>query len=247
MTAFTLIDTALLVLAIVYIVALLRSHADILRRLAVLEEGGGDQPHVPSAPEVGGLDVLTAAEISGVTLAGDSVVLSFGAGSPVTLLAFLTSGCASCAPLWASMREAPASEAPAERIVVVTHDVSRESPERVRRLAPSGVDVVMASAAWEDYAVPASPHFVLTNGAGGILGRGSALSWSQLLTMVEDARADAAGATGSPGAASAVTMPARTTAERAARSAQTLRGAGIGAGHPSLYPSVLGEHPLEDR
>jgi hypothetical protein len=256
MTAFTIIDTALLVLAIIYIVALLRSHADILRRLAVLEEGGGAQPSAPSAPAVGGLEVLTSHEISGLTLAGDAVVLSFGAGSPVTLLAFLTSGCASCAPLWASMGEAPAFETPAERIVIVTHDASRESPERVRGLAPSGVEVVMASAAWEDYAVPASPHFVLTDGAGGILGRGAALSWSQLLTMVDDARADAAGAAGaagatgaagSPGAGGADAMPARTTAERAARSAQTLRGAGIGPGHPSLYPSALGENHLEDR
>ena len=87
----------------------------------------------------------------------------------------------------------------------------------------------MASAAWEDYAVPASPHFVLTDGAGGILGRGSALSWSQLLDMVGDARADADGVGGAP---------VRTTAERAARSEQMLARSGIGPGHPSLYPSA---------
>jgi len=91
----------------------------------------------------------------------------------------------------------------------------------------------MATAAWEDYAVPASPHFVLTDGAGGILGRGSALSWSQLVTMLEDARADGAAA-----GAGLRAPAARTTAERAARSERALAGSGIGPGHPSLYPGT---------
>jgi hypothetical protein len=97
----------------------------------------------------------------------------------------------------------------------------------------------MSSAAWEQYAVPASPHFVLTDGRGGIRGRGSALSWSQLQTMVGDARADA----------DAVTpVLARTTEERAARSAQALARAGIGPGHPSLFPgAAAGETTAEER
>jgi hypothetical protein len=88
----------------------------------------------------------------------------------------------------------------------------------------------MSSAAWTDYAVPASPHFVLTDGLGGILGRGSALSWEQLETMLADARGDAQRAA----------EPARTTAERAERSERALASAGITPGHPSLYPSAGG-------
>jgi hypothetical protein len=148
----------------------------------------------------------------------------------VTLLAFLTSGCASCGPLWAGLHDAPDLGALAQRVAVVTHDPMRESPTRLERLAPAGTDVIMSSAAWADYAVPGSPHFVLTDGAGGILGRGSALSWSQLETMVADARADARRAAD----------PARTTAARAQRSEGTLASAGIGPGHPSLYPSATG-------
>jgi hypothetical protein len=244
MVLVTVVIAALLVVALVYIVALLRSHADILRRLAALEDraaAGGPAAapgalhvHTPDAPgpsngvpAVGGGEVTTATPISGTTLPGDSVTLSFGPGSPVTLLAFLTSGCASCAPLWAGLHEARDVGTLAQRVAVVTHDAMRESPTRLERLAPAGTEVIMSSAAWADYAVPGSPHFVLTDGAGGILGRGSALSWSQLETMVADARADAQHAGD----------PARTTAQRAERSEGALASAGIGPGHPSLYPN----------
>jgi hypothetical protein len=247
MVVVTVIIAALLVVALVYIVALLRSHADILRRLAALEERGGAgaagpaaeasaPPESPASP-VGGGEVTTAAPISGTTLHGDSVTLAFGLGSPLTLIAFLTSGCTSCAPLWAGLHEARDLASLAQRVAVVTHDSTRESPTRLERLAPAGTDVIMSSAAWADYAVPGSPHFVLTDGAGGILGRGSALSWSQLETMVADARADTRRAAD----------PARTTAERAQRSEGALASAGIGPGHASLYPSASGLPGEQDR
>jgi hypothetical protein len=242
----------------VYIVALLRSHADILRRLAALEDGGGGQAP-PRAPAPVAAGAMRAADITGITLAGDSVTLSLGPGSPATMLAFLTSGCASCAPLWSGLREDGQAAALAQRVVIVTHDASRESPTRLRGIAPEAVETVMATAAWEDYAVPASPHFVLTDGAGGVLGRGSALSWSQLVTMVSDARADADAVGGGPVHTSAergtrserttaerAARSERTTAERAARSERTLARAGIGPGHPSLHPGDT-DRPDADR
>jgi hypothetical protein len=242
MVVVTIVIAVLLVIALVYIVALLRSHADILRRLAALEDRA-PAPGAPHAPgpdahngaglgggEVTGGEVTAAGSISGITLQGDSVTLSFGPGSPVTLLAFLTSGCASCARLWAGLHEQRDLNSVAARVAVVTHDAMRESPTRLERLAPSGTEVIMSSAAWADYAVPGSPHFVLTDGDGGIVGRGSALSWSQLETMVADARADARRAAG----------PARTTEQRAERSGGALASAGIGPGHHSLYPSSPG-------
>jgi hypothetical protein len=224
----TIVETALLIVALVYIVALLRSHADILRRLAALEDGRVDRSALRT-PIGSGPPPARAAAIAGTTPAGDAVALSLDAGSPITLLAFLTSGCAACAPLWEGLREPGRIAELADRVVVVTHGADRESPARLRDLAPPAVEVVMATAAWEDYGVPASPHFVLTDGAGGILGQGSALSWDQLSGMVADARADIE----TVGDDSA---PARSTAERAARSEQALARAGIGPGHSSLYP-----------
>jgi hypothetical protein len=242
MTVLAIVEIVLLVVALVYIVALLRSHADILRRLAVLEEGGAAARSPAAAaglPGPRGDEADAPAPISGTTLAGDSVALSFGAGSPPTLLAFLTSGCASCAPFWAGLRETADLPSLADRVIVITHDTARESPARVARLAPAQAEIVMSTTAWEQYAVPASPHFVLTDGRGGIRGRGSALSWAQLETMVGDAGLDA----------DAVTpVPARTTEERATRSAQALAQAGIGPGHPSLFPSAATpEAPAEER
>ena len=226
MVVVTIVVVVLLGVALVYIIALLRSHADILRRLAALEErpAAGGSIAVP----VSGGEVTTAGPITGTTLRGDSVTLAFGPGSPVTLLAFLTSGCASCAPLWAGLHEGGEVGSLAERVAVVTHDAMRESPTGLYPPPPGGTVVIMPSAAWPDYAVPGSPHFVLTDGAGGILGRGSALSWSQLQTMVADARADARRAA----------EPARTTEQRVERSEGALASAGIGPGHPSLYPGA---------
>jgi hypothetical protein len=234
MLVVTIIIAVLLAVALVYIVALLRSHADILRRLAALEQGAATGHTAPPPPAPDRAEVIAAAPISGTTPRGDSVTLAFGPGSPVTLLAFLTSGCASCAPLWEGLRHAPTLGSLADRVAVITHDATRESPTRLERLAPPEPpgalrpEVVMSSAAWTDYAVPASPHFVLTDGSGGILGRGSALSWDQLETMVADARADARRAH----------EPARTTAARAERSERALASAGITPGHPSLHPST---------
>lgn len=229
MTALTIIETALLVLALIYIVALLRSHADILRRLAALENGAGAARSLDDVTADAGA-VRIAADISGVTLDGDAVKLSLGAGAPPTLLAFLTSGCAACAAFWDGLRDASALTNLDERLVVITHDPSSESATRLRALAPSGLEVIMASPAWTAYAVPSSPHFILTDGAGGISGRGSAASWSQLLTMLGDARSDVG----------PIATSARTTEERAERAERALAHAGIGPGHPSLYP---GESP----
>lgn len=228
MTVLTIIETALLVLALIYIIALLRSHADILRRLAALEAGAGVTAPVDGMA-AGGASVRVAGDIAGTTLEGDAVKVSLGAGSPPTLLAFLTSGCAACGAFWEGLRGEAALTSLDERVVVITHDPSSESATRLRGLAPTGVDVIMASPAWAAYEVPSSPHFVLTDGNGGISGRGSAASWSQLLAMLGEARDDVG---------EAITQSARTTEQRAQRAEQALAHAGIGPGHPSLYPSA---------
>ena len=222
------IEGLLIALAILFIIALLRSHAEILRRLTVIEEStGGDgaasQPGSTTGP--GPAAEVSARDIVGETLAGDTVKLAFGAGSPRTLLAFLSSGCAACGPLWTGLPESAPGPAGA-RVLVLTKGPEHESPTRLRSLAPGATEVVMSTSAWQDFAVPASPHFVLVDGATRrILGRGSATSWEQISTLVADAEADSSLA------------QARSSSDRAARAEQALAAAGIVAGHPSLYPS----------
>src|SRR5437764_1222734 len=96
------VETMLLVLLVVLVAALLRSHAEILRRL-------GPQDSAPRLPEppAGARTDAAAPELVGVTPGGDAVKLAFDRDS--TLLAFLSSGCTSCAGFWETLGGAGAS------------------------------------------------------------------------------------------------------------------------------------------
>jgi hypothetical protein len=225
------IEGALLALAILFVVALLRSHAEILRRLAAIEEGvhaGGPAPGpagVRDPARAASADAAAAPDIVGETLVGDAVKLAFGPGSPRTLLAFLSSGCAACEPLWDGLRDGVHTPA-GTRLVVLTKGPDSERVARLRSLAPERTEVVMSTAAWQDFSGPATPHFVLVDGpTRHLLGRGSATSWEQIGTLLADAEADSSLAR------------ARSSSDRAARAEQALAAAGITSGHPSLYPS----------
>lgn len=234
------VEGVLLALALLFLVALLRSHAEILRRLAALDGSAGPARSLGAAGSDGrGLAIrrvtsgpaesepLPAEAISGRTLLGDAVQLSL-TGAPRTLLAFMSSGCAACGPLWDELRVGVPGLAPDLRLVVVTKDADAESPARLAELAPGGHEVVMSTAAYADFAVPVTPHFVLVDGtAGQVAGRGSAGSWEQILALLGSADADAR----------AAATAARSSSERAARAERALAAAGVVPGHPSLYPS----------
>lgn len=226
MTALVSVETVLLVLLIVLVVGLLRSHAELLRRLGPGDGPAGSatqvaaaSPAVPAAPrrDPGAI----APSLTGTTPAGDAVSLSFGDGAS-TLLAFLTTGCTTCAGFWGTLGERRLPEG--TQTVIVAHGAEREQPARLRKLAPAGVPVVMSSAAWEDYDVPGAPYFVLVDGA--IRGEGVATSWHALSSLVGDAIEDQRLASGSPSSSS-----------RARGVDETLAAAGIGPDHPSLYPA----------
>jgi hypothetical protein len=230
-TVIVVIVLAVLVgLAWLFLVAVLRSHAEILGRLGAIErrlgtggfalgdaDGGEHLPAPPTTP------ALPATDIAGETLAGDAVKVTLGVGAPRTLLAFLSTGCSVCESLWSELRAGgPASRG--VRIVVVTKGPERESLTRLQRLAPAGGDLVMSTDAWSAYDVTATPHFVLVD-SGTVTGRGGGTSWAQILSLLADADSD-------------VRLDrARTTSERAARAEQALAAAGIVPGHPTLYPS----------
>lgn len=228
----------LLAVALLFILALLRSHAEILRRLAALEasldpdlgDGGSRRTPQPSGsvPPNGAEGGGPATDISGQTLAGDAVELMFGAGSPPMLLAFMGTGCHACAPLWDELRNEPVPTPAGARLVVVTKGPERERLARLLELAPAWVDVVMSTQAWTDFSVSSTPHFVLVDG-GEIAGRGSATSWAQITAFLNDAQDDdrihRARALGTDG--------------RADRAERALANAGIGPDDPSLFPSRL--------
>jgi hypothetical protein len=223
MTVLVSVETVLLVLLIVLVAGLLRSHAELLRRLGPAERGqdGPSTPAVPASPRRD--PGASAASLAGTTPSGDAVSLTFdGGASTPTLLAFLTSGCTTCAGFWETLAEhrLPAGV----QIVIVAHGSDREQPARLRKLAPTGVPVVMSSVAWEDYEVPGAPYFVLVDGT--IRGEGVATSWQALSSLVADAIEDQRLAADS------------VSGRQSARSVdETLAAAGIGPEHPSLYPA----------
>ncbi|MGO9790112.1 MAG: TlpA family protein disulfide reductase [Solirubrobacteraceae bacterium] len=231
------IEAGLLAVVALFVVALLRSHAEILRRLAALEGATTTPAPVPAGPDRAPVDLV------GQTPAGDSVKLALGPGSPRTLLAFLSSGCAACEPLWAGLHDRSPGP-PGTRLVVVTKGADRESASRLAALAPPAQEVVMSTPAWEQFAVPVTPHFVLLGGDGRIAGRGSAGSWEQILALVQDAAADTADTADAADAAdTADGKPASGSSARAARAEAALAAAGVTEGHPSLYPSRTTDGP----
>src|SRR6476469_9881715 len=168
------VETVLLALLVLLVAGLLRSHAEILRRLGPPDEqGSGNDAVLPDPPAV--VNTRAPADIAGTTLEGDAVKVSLGAAAPPTLVAFLTSGCAVCGNFWDDMRRGRHAEHLDRdmRLVVVTKDTSHESPSKLDRLRPDDVPVVMSSAAWGAHRVPAAPYFVFVEG-GLVQGEGSA-------------------------------------------------------------------------
>ncbi len=127
MVALVSVETVLLVLLVVLVAALLRSHAAILRRLGPDDgaDRGADGLGVPAQPRSAIRPDAPAPELAGVTPAGDAVKLSFaGASAGPTLLAFLSTGCTSCAGFFDTLGDRRAL--PGMRRVIVTRGADRE-------------------------------------------------------------------------------------------------------------------------
>ena len=240
------LETAVLVLLVVLVAGLLRSHADVLRALHSLGARVGD-PEVPADVSAGtaGADPAAsharsparlsgpsgrrAPDLVGVTPDGEVVAVAPG-GTPL-VVAFLSTGCRTCAGFWEALAGGGAGALAPSRVVVVTRSPEQESESALAGLAPQpgsdgppagshgragAVTVVMSSAAWDDYVVPGSPYFVQVDAGGRVTGEGTAVHWDQLVSLCRQAWADAD--------------------DREGRADRELLAAGIHPGHPSLYP-----------
>jgi hypothetical protein len=230
------VESVVLVLLAVLVAGLLRSHAEILRRLHQLGAGLDDDVQVadaplvvrprgvrPDAPANGSLG--PAHDVAGTGLHDDAVIVPVVGVQHRTLLAFLSSGCLTCSTFWDALGDSASLDMAGDdvRIIAVTKDASEESVSELRKLAPADVPVVMASDVWRTYDVPGSPYFVLVDGAERrVLGEGTGLSWAQVCTLIQQAEAD--------GMSSG--------AEREARIDRELLAQGIGPGDASLYRSA---------
>ena len=249
-----------LVLAVL-VVGLLRSHADILRALHRLGAGVGDPaaatadagaqrseagaapaPLLMGPPLPGERSSSSAPDLVGVTPSGDGKAVRVTGVDHRTLLVFLSSGCATCAGIWAALADPPAAGLPGEvRIVAVTKGPEFEISAEVARRAPPGLPVVMSTAAWGDYEVPGSPFFVLVDGPmARRAGEGVANQLSQVAELVRRASTDGEPPSRSSTQGQAFAAGLNGKARETQNDAE-LAASGVLPGDPSLYPSSLEE------
>jgi hypothetical protein len=235
-----------LALLAVLVAGLLRSHAEILRALHNL--GAGLDPDADGDPDRGpsarpGVTVprpraepRAAVDVIGTTPTGDAVSVSIAGARHSTLLAFLTTGCTTCADFWSAFASPDQLRVPGDaRLVVVTKSEEAESLARVRKFAHRDLSVVMSSKAWDAYDVPVAPYFAYVDGpTSAVVGEGAAMTWDHLVGMMEQAIADAGISTSTRGGRR---RRADSSRAREARADRELLAAGIEPGDPSLYPT----------
>jgi len=196
----------------VLVLGLLRSHADILRRLHELDGGvEGDvtasAPGASSGPRtVGRQEFNTFPEVQapperegftdgrdlvGVGVDDDALTVRVTGVEHRTLVAFLSGSCLTCQRFWDAFQKPAKLGLPGDvRPVIVTKGPDQESTARIAGLAPAKVPVIMTNDAWASYDVPGSPYFVLVHGrTGRVQGEGTGIDWPQvkgLLTQVTD-------------------------------------------------------------
>jgi len=236
LTAVVAVETFVILLLAVLVVGLLRSHGEILRALRDLgiELDEVDADAVPRPIPRRTNDTANGFDISGMTPEGAQRAVGVVGARHTTMLAFLSSGCLTCANFWEAFGQQhlrfPGEDT---RLVIVTRGPEAESAAAITAKAPHGVTTVMSSEAWDRYGVPITPYFVLVDGPSGrIAGEGAAANWRQLESLMRQAAADG-GILDRSGRRDAG------TAGRLRKADETLAAAGITPDHQSLRPEQI--------
>jgi hypothetical protein len=215
--ALIVIEGIVIALLVILVAGLLRSHAEILRKLDSLGAGEVHESFVRPPRRIEG--VVNSRALSGVSPSGAATTVALAGARGHTLIAFLSSTCTSCAPFW---RGAGEFRVDGVRPVVVTKGAEAESPAEIKRLAGPMLTTIMSTEAWEEFRVPATPYFALVDGRDGrLIGEGSSADWSRVADMVRRALGDAG--------------LHRNTAQRKADIDSELAEAGIEPGDPRLF------------
>ena len=256
MTVLLILQSVVLVLLCILVAGLLRSYATVLQRLHELDGGAQPAPTAPPpfrtasgvvapAPPESRRASTTATDrdewgpahdLTGTGLTGEVISIRTVGTDFDTVLVFLSSGCAGCAGFWddlAHRREA--ALVGSGRLLVVTKGPEAESVGLLSELCPPGVDLVMSTSGWTDYAVPGSPYVVVVDGPSGrVKGEGSGTSLTQVSGLVHQSLMDG------PGRGSGPLGKPRSDADREVDVDRVLLAAGISPGHASLYQPVDG-------
>ncbi len=218
----------------ILVVALLRSHAEILATLHELGAGVHDDDRIETRegvpqPRPAAAADARVSDFVGRAPGGGVVNVGIEGTDHNTLLAFLSSTCLTCRGFWEAFADPEQRELAGgnTRIVVVTKSADAESPATIASLATEDVTVVMSSEAWLRYEVEVAPYFLLVEArSGAVVGEGAASSWDQVRSLLGQAEAD--GAHG---------LRHRSGQARSDDSDEALRRAGIEPNDLRLYPS----------
>lgn len=255
MTALVVLLAAVVGVLALLVAGVLRTQAEVLKRLHDLGAGVESDPSAPQAsppptPVVNREDFQVmpqvpappdreqfggAADLVGLAPGGQEArSIRITGVEHDTIVAFLSSGCITCQKFWDAFAKPRKLKLPdGTRLVVVTKGVDAESPSAVSDLAPSAVPTVMTSEAFTDYDVPGSPYFVYVHGPSGrVRGEGTGPDWEQVRSLLSQATVDAGLAT-----ALADQQVAKPDADQAReeRIDRELWAAGVRPGDPSLY------------
>jgi hypothetical protein len=266
MTGLVIAEAIAIALLGLLVAGLLRSHAEILKALHELGAGRQVDQHDHDLPAASTARVVNELEFPGVRegvapprtvtlpdrvrdiagltpwdesvavgLAGDGESAESADGRS-TLVAFLSTGCGTCAGFWDELKRPGGAQLPAStRLVIVAKGEDEESITALRRIAPSNELVIMSSQAWADYEVPGSPYFLHIED-GHVTGEGSGTTWQQVRGLLGQASDDNDVRRGRAATANAIGDAAGR--DRADRIDRELAAAGILPGHPSLYPDA---------
>jgi hypothetical protein len=225
------------------------SRADAARREA--RERGVLPADAPVSSRVGDAELALptdgplggAHDLMGTTPHGDGVAISVAGTDGPVLLAFLTSGCQNCLDFWRAFEDTTNRQVAGSRsrLIVLTKGPDQESPGAVAQLAHIDLEIVMSTEAFDDYAVPVAPYFVLIDD-GRVVGEGAAASFDQLGSLMSKALTDAGYGLGARrNRRDLLRGRQRPTADEA------LHAAGIGPGHSSLHTDPAPEREHDTR
>jgi len=248
----------LVALQTLFVIGLLRSHAEMLLRIARLEEGiaTGSLPQltsaarsmpdgvVPAPPTINQIRVEALKGVDSDLRPSECRVGDQREG--YLLLAFLSTTCLSCLDIWRDIIEGGPEARQVEangdiaKVLIVLKGRDEENLGKVRALASeTPVPVMLSAETWGELEVPGSPYFTLIDArAQVVVGAGSAQSWPQLSSLASDGMLELALAADLSASSPHVRRGYRSIIEQ---EDDELARAGILPSHPSLTAPPMDE------
>jgi hypothetical protein len=177
MTVLVVAEAVVIAFLGILVIGLLRRNAELLSGTEVGDGAGGLE-----TVRTG----LVARDIAGVGLNGQVVGIRVHEAGRPTLLAFMSTSCATCNHFWKRFGDEETLTTLGDvRLIIVTYGDGYERPAGVAAVAPGGIPLVMSSIAWQTYGIPGSPYFVMISGETGLItAKDSAANWDGLLDLI---------------------------------------------------------------